>query len=280
MAERCDECYRPIKERAVIALDKRFHPDCFVCTVCKKPFSDGRYVPHKNRPYCRTDYEKLCTKCDKVISSGSMIFNGEKFHVGCLKCNLCRKTLLDGEVFEIDSNPFCKSDYDLESRLHNRENSSSKTRASEVQTGSSKISSSSAKAAPSSEAKEDRNTSSCSVQKCEYCGEPVSDKKLIRGLRAYHEDCFKCSSCFNPIQTEDFTQGKFGIVCSSCSAKTCSVCKNVIGSEDKEIEFCGDKMHADCLKCTTCHRVLNPKDSYQFRLKPYCMRDYSAAKLK
>jgi len=280
MSDRCEECYRPIKERAVIAFEKRFHAECFVCAVCKKSFPDGKYVPYKNKPYCRSDYEKLCRKCEKVITSGSTVFSGEMYHIGCLKCSLCRTSLLEGDAYELDGAPYCKSDYQLEMRIHNRDSNNSSTK---VKSSDSSQHTGALKAAPSTEGKESQHissSSSSSSQKCEYCGDPVDGKKLIHGLSVYHGACFKCSSCFNPIPIEEeFSQGKFGILCSNCSRRSCSVCKKVIAPEDNEIEYSGDKMHADCLKCSTCHRVLNPKETYQFRLKTYCLRDYSAARI-
>jgi len=80
MAEKCDECFRPIKERKILAMDKCFHPECFVCTHCKKAFADGKYMENKNKPYCKFCFNKLCEKCNKVIALGDpkIEFGGKK----------------------------------------------------------------------------------------------------------------------------------------------------------------------------------------------------------
>jgi len=239
----------------------------------------------------------------------------KKVHTSCFKCSLCRKQLADGEFFELEGKAYCKSDYELEKRLSNRDKKASQdniTRSSSSSSSSSsntnpttttKVIPASTKAAAgfgssssnTSSSKIFENddevvidviqnkksdSSSSSSQKCEYCGEPIEGKRMNFGMRVYHEACFKCSNCFSPIPPEDeFKQGKLGIVCLKCSSRACSVCKQVIAEEETPHEFYGEKMHLKCFKCYKCNCVLDPKNSYEFRRKPYCLRDYSAARV-
>jgi len=281
--ERCEECMRPIKDRSTIAMDKRFHPECFVCTHCKKPFPDGKFIPHKGKPYCRSDFANMCLKCDKVITSGYIEFEQEKYHPACFKCHLCRKSLAESEFFELDGKPYCKSDYELEKRLSSKKDNKKDVLepAKPEQTKSSSASSVSIVPAPSKRKEEDDPPISSGYgPKCDYCGETVEGRRLNHANKVYHEECFKCSACFSPISPDsEFTFGKFGIVCLKCNSRTCSVCKGVIPPEETPFEKNGNKMHAKCFQCTTCKCVLNPKEAYEFRLKPYCMPHYSAARV-
>ena len=38
--------------KAVVACGKRFHPEHFVCTLCKCPLG-AKFYPHEGMPYCR-----------------------------------------------------------------------------------------------------------------------------------------------------------------------------------------------------------------------------------
>jgi len=301
-----------ITDKTILALDKKFHEDCFRCAHCKKPFPGGKHIPHKGKAFCRTDYERLCPKCDKVVVSGAAEFGGKRYHKDCLKCSLCRKAVGDeGDCYELDGKPFCKTDYDLEIRIAKKtggggggaakrepslssfssssssSDSNTVTKALPTSTRSTASSSSSAPKV-AFDLKEDRDEPSSSssssssgpLPKCEYCGEPVEGRRMNFASKVYHDSCFKCSSCFTPIPADaDFTQGKFGIVCLKCRSMECTVCKGVIPEGETPVEFYGDKMHAKCFKCSKCKCVLNPKESYEFRRKPYCLRDYSAARV-
>ncbi len=48
----CDFCGHIILGSALQALDKKYHPEHFVCFQCKLPLSGG-FFPHQGKPYCR-----------------------------------------------------------------------------------------------------------------------------------------------------------------------------------------------------------------------------------
>lgn len=51
-SKKCAHCHRPCKQRTLSALGKSWHPQCFVCNSCKKPFPDGRFKNDRGVPYC------------------------------------------------------------------------------------------------------------------------------------------------------------------------------------------------------------------------------------
>ena len=48
----CSLCNKHIEGQYLVAGGRKLHPECFVCTTCKCPFSDGKYFNVGDRPYC------------------------------------------------------------------------------------------------------------------------------------------------------------------------------------------------------------------------------------
>ena len=57
----CYVCREAIRGRVITAMAKKFHPQCFVCTYCRKEFKERSFKtdPIENRPYCYGCFEKL-----------------------------------------------------------------------------------------------------------------------------------------------------------------------------------------------------------------------------
>ncbi|XP_062431279.1 actin-binding LIM protein 2 isoform X6 [Rhea pennata] len=123
---RCFSCDEFIEGEVVSALGKTYHPDCFVCAVCRLPFPAGDRVTFNGK-------ECICQKCSLPPSGstspfpvqnlrncggcGSEIKNGQSlvaldkhWHLGCFKCNTCGK-LLNAEYISKDGIPYCETDY-------------------------------------------------------------------------------------------------------------------------------------------------------------------------
>jgi len=47
----CPACNKPLGTKRVAAMDKKWHPECFVCQKCNSNFDDGFYE-RKGLPYC------------------------------------------------------------------------------------------------------------------------------------------------------------------------------------------------------------------------------------
>nr|XP_009684508.1 PREDICTED: actin-binding LIM protein 2 isoform X8 [Struthio camelus australis] len=123
---RCFSCDEFIEGEVVSALGKTYHPDCFVCAVCRLPFPAGDRVTFNGK-------ECICQKCSlpppgssgtfpvqnlrNCGGCGSEIKNGQSlvaldkhWHLGCFKCNTCGK-LLNAEYISKDGIPYCETDY-------------------------------------------------------------------------------------------------------------------------------------------------------------------------
>ncbi|KAI8883425.1 RhoGAP-domain-containing protein [Backusella circina FSU 941] len=51
---------------------------------------------------------------------------------------------------------------------------------------------------------------------CVLCHQVIRDEAIMTGDKAYHTECFKCSSCKNKIDDLIFTQTTKGIFCTKC----------------------------------------------------------------
>ncbi|PVF94173.1 hypothetical protein CPB86DRAFT_766198 [Serendipita vermifera] len=68
---RCGKCDKVILGRIVTAMNARWHPECFRCTVCETFLEHVSSYEHDDRPYCHLDYHELfapkCYHCKTPI---------------------------------------------------------------------------------------------------------------------------------------------------------------------------------------------------------------------
>jgi len=55
----CGGCGKPITGRCVNALEKKWHPEHFVCAFCMNPLAGGSFTEKNNKAYCKECYSKL-----------------------------------------------------------------------------------------------------------------------------------------------------------------------------------------------------------------------------
>ncbi|XP_061324320.1 actin-binding LIM protein 2 isoform X11 [Pezoporus flaviventris] len=168
---RCFSCDEFIEGEVVSALGKTYHPDCFVCAVCRLPFPAGDRVTFNGK-------ECICQKCSLPPSSstgsfpvqnlrncggcGSEIKNGQSlvaldkhWHLGCFKCNTCGK-LLNAEYISKDGVPYCETDYHAKFGI-----------------------------------------------RCDNCEKYITGRVLEAGEKHYHPTCARCVRC-----NQMFTEGE------------------------------------------------------------------------
>ncbi|KAK7148971.1 hypothetical protein R3I93_013092 [Phoxinus phoxinus] len=167
---RCNICGEFVEGEVVTALGKTYHPACFVCTICKRPFPAGDRVTFNGKDclcqYCAEPMSpghtkdavgpSSCAGCGRDIKNGQALLALEnQWHLGCFKCKACAK-VLTGEYISKDGAPYCEQDY-------------------QVQFG---------------------------VQ-CEACQQFITGKVLEAGDKHYHPSCARCSRC-----NQMFTEGE------------------------------------------------------------------------
>ncbi|KAM9451303.1 actin-binding LIM protein 3-like isoform 3-T3 [Clarias gariepinus] len=160
---KCDSCGEFITGEVVSALNRAYHPKCFVCTICRKPFPIGDRVTFCGKKcVCQQCSHTLassnepvkihgpshCAGCKEEITHGQSLLALEKqWHVGCFKCQTCG-TVLTGEYISKNGIPYCESDYHRQFGI-----------------------------------------------RCEACNRYVSGKVLEAGGKHYHPTCARCARC-------------------------------------------------------------------------------------
>ncbi|KAK3524448.1 hypothetical protein QTP70_029316, partial [Hemibagrus guttatus] len=160
---KCDSCGEFISGEVVSALNRAYHPKCFVCTICRKPFPIGDRVTFCGKKcVCQQCSHTLvssnepvkihgpshCAGCKEEITQGQSLLALEKqWHVSCFKCHTCG-TVLTGEYISKNGIPYCESDYHRQFGI-----------------------------------------------RCETCHRYVSGKVLEAGGKHYHPTCARCARC-------------------------------------------------------------------------------------
>uniref|UniRef100_A0A8D0GD04 Actin binding LIM protein 1 n=1 Tax=Sphenodon punctatus TaxID=8508 RepID=A0A8D0GD04_SPHPU len=166
---RCNGCGEFVEGEVVTALGKTYHPSCFACTVCKRPFPPGDRVTFNGRDcLCQTCAQPMssspkevssssnCAGCGREIKNGQALLALDKqWHLGCFKCKACGK-VLTGEYISKDGAPYCEKDYQVLFGV-----------------------------------------------KCEACHQFITGKVLEAGDKHYHPSCARCSRC-----NQMFTEGE------------------------------------------------------------------------
>ncbi|XP_041455447.1 paxillin-like isoform X2 [Lytechinus variegatus] len=110
-APKCGGCNRAIMDNFITALNAQWHPDCFVCATCRKPFNEGDFFDHDGVPYCEIHYHavrgSLCAGCNKPITSRCITAMQRKFHPECFVCDYCLKQLNKGTFKEQNGKAYC-----------------------------------------------------------------------------------------------------------------------------------------------------------------------------
>uniref|UniRef100_A0A8C7E3Z0 Actin binding LIM protein 1 n=1 Tax=Naja naja TaxID=35670 RepID=A0A8C7E3Z0_NAJNA len=165
---RCNGCGDFVEGEVVTALGKTYHPNCFACTMCKRPFPPGDRVTFNGRDcLCQTCAQPMassskelttsnCAGCGRDIKNGQALLALDKqWHLGCFKCKACAK-VLTGEYISKDGAPYCEKDYQVLFGV-----------------------------------------------KCEACHQFITGKVLEAGDKHYHPSCARCSRC-----NQMFTEGE------------------------------------------------------------------------
>ncbi|XP_043079757.1 filamin-binding LIM protein 1 [Puntigrus tetrazona] len=123
--EPCWACGDVIKDHVIRALERAYHPPCFVCTTCRQPIGEQRFAQGEvGEVYCLQDYYRKyapqCRACGELIiprEDGTDSFTveclGHSYHEDCYRCEVCA-VLLSPEPNEsgchpLDGQVLCKA---------------------------------------------------------------------------------------------------------------------------------------------------------------------------
>merc|ERR1712109_179950 len=105
---------------------------------------------------------------------------------------------------------------------------------------------------------------------CKIIG--IDSKDLSYKTRQWHEKCFVCCTCKNPIGTKSFIPKEHDIYCAKCYeekfATKCIKCNKVITQGG--VTYRNDPWHRECFTCTHCQKSLAGQRFTSRDDKPYC----------
>ncbi|XP_047358647.1 four and a half LIM domains protein 2 isoform X13 [Vespa velutina] len=97
-------------------------------------------------------------------------------------------------------------------------------------------------------------------------------KKMEYKTRQWHEKCFCCVVCKNPIGTKSFIPREQEIYCAGCYedkfATRCVKCNKIITSGG--VTYKNEPWHRDCFTCSNCNNSLAGQRFTSRDDKPYC----------
>ncbi|XP_076177255.1 four and a half LIM domains protein limpet isoform X3 [Ptiloglossa arizonensis] len=215
------------------AMNKDWHSGHFCCWQCDESLTGQRYVLRDEHPYCIKCYESV-------------------FANGCEECN---------KIIGIDSKDLSYKD----KHWHEACFLCNRCRVSLVdkQFGS----------------KVDKiYCGNCYdaqfASRCDGCGEifRAGTKKMEYKTRQWHEKCFCCVVCKNPIGTKSFIPREQEIYCAGCYedkfATRCVKCNKIINSGG--VTYKNEPWHRDCFTCSNCNNSLAGQRFTSRDDKPYC----------
>ncbi|CAH1799353.1 unnamed protein product, partial [Owenia fusiformis] len=233
--------------------DKCWHPACFVCATCDELLVDLVYCCRDDRLYCERHYAELlrprCGGCDELIFSGEYTkAMDEDFHQGHFACIKCEKSLTGHRYILREEKPYCIVCYEAtfantceeckatigtdskdlsykEKHWHEKCFHCSKCDVSLVDQ-------------PFASKNEKLFCAECHDQnfaaRCDGCGDifRAGMKKYDYKGQQFHEQCFTCKECNNPIGAQSFIPREDGVVCIPCYeakfAPRCLKCTEVL----------------------------------------------------
>ncbi|KAF7203059.1 leupaxin isoform X1 [Nothobranchius furzeri] len=110
-APKCSGCGDSVRENYLTAANGTWHPECFVCADCLKPFSDGCFMELNGRVLCSLHFHSrqgtLCGHCCKPITGRCVSALDRKFHPEHFVCAFCLRQLSQGIFKEQQGKPYC-----------------------------------------------------------------------------------------------------------------------------------------------------------------------------
>ncbi|XP_071314610.1 four and a half LIM domains protein 1a isoform X1 [Trachinotus anak] len=114
--------------------------------------------------------------------------------------------------------------------------------------------------------------------RCQACYKVVmpGSKNVEYKKKVWHEECFTCFECKQPIRTQSFLAKGDDIYCASCNdkkfSKQCFHCKQAITSGG--ISYQDQPWHSECFVCRTCRKSLAGTRFTSHENNVYCVDCY------
>ncbi|XP_041354774.1 prickle planar cell polarity protein 3-A-like isoform X2 [Gigantopelta aegis] len=270
-----------------------WHPACFVCDVCDELLVDLVYCVHSKRLYCERHYAEVirprCPSCDELIFSGEYTkAMDQNYHKDHLACHNCDKKLVACRYILKEEHPYCIPCYQ-QLFAHNCEECG-KPIGPDYKDLSYKDRHwhefcfkcvSCEKSLVDQPFAPKNNSIYCAdchdeqfAARCDGCQLPFKGgmKKFEYKGKQWHEQCFTCGECNQPIGNMSFIPREDRVICVPCYeanyAQRCQKCNEVINKGG--IAYKSLPWHKECFTCTNCDKMLAGEKFTSRDEKPYC----------
>eukprot|EP00300_Choanocystis_sp_HF-7_P028157 c33570_g1_i1.p2 GENE.c33570_g1_i1~~c33570_g1_i1.p2 ORF type:complete len:251 (-),score=36.64 c33570_g1_i1:58-768(-) len=109
----CAECRRSLSGTVSRVGSKRYHQDCFKCSVCKTLLGDTDFKTVEGALYCVPDYRlktgRFCHGCSRYLDDSVVKALGKEWHPECFVCTTCRGQFPGGSFVVGDGKPYCNA---------------------------------------------------------------------------------------------------------------------------------------------------------------------------
>lgn len=215
------------------AMDKDWHGQHFSCWQCDESLTGQRYVLRDEHPYC--------VKCYETVFANT-----------CEKCN---------KIIGIDSKDLSYKDKHWHEACFQCTTCNESLVDKQFGAKGEKI-----------------YCGNCYdkqfASRCDGCTKifHAGTKKMEYKSRQWHEQCFKCCKCENPIGTKSFIPREKDIYCAGCYeekfATRCVKCDKAIQSGG--VTYKNEPWHRECFTCTHCNKNLAGQRFTSRDDKPCC----------
>ncbi|XP_012691238.1 four and a half LIM domains protein 1b [Clupea harengus] len=120
--------------------------------------------------------------------------------------------------------------------------------------------------------------------RCHCCYKPIlagSENVDYKG-NVWHEDCFTCYQCKQPIRSQSFMTKNDNVYCTHCHekkfAKHCFSCKQAITTGG--VNYQDQPWHSECFVCTKCRKPLAGTRFTSHEEKAFCVDCYKTTVAK
>eukprot|EP00736_Rhodelphis_marinus_P003316 Rmarinus@m.10559 len=256
---KCYDCKQYIDGNCVQALGRTYHPEHFVCHVCRAPMKGSSFRQYEGNPYCEKDFlERVAPRCvvcatpllgeyavhpktgkaycpqhSQAIFKSSPIKSPvspypaqpgkENSSSGSVRCCRCRMELR-GSAFNKNGKYFCEKDF-----------------------------------------------WAMFGDRCEVCKEVIKGPKVSANGKFFHPEHFSCAVCRRELRQEKFFVRDGKVYCEkdfyARIAPKCDICSSPMlefsTSQATRQRYCPGHTK-DCIPCFSCRRLHVPDGSVDY----------------
>ena len=239
----CSKCDQQIIGRFLRALNKCWHPNCFLCHTCSCPLADQGFVKSGQRALCHAcnileksvhRNKHICFKCkasiEEELDGSALRFQGETYHSYHFNCNSCGIELRP-DARQVNGSLYCLKCHDK-----------------------------------------------MDIPICGACHKPIEERGLAALGKHWHVEHFVCTTCERPFNGKRHYEVKGLAYCGQHAHQLfghkCRTCSEPIRGD--VISALGQHYCLNHFNCHLCHSQLVPNKSKFFDINssPCCKKCY------